>query len=170
MPSNTGAAAVEAFEAELLRRDPDGAQLAAVNDVPALARAAVDLLLDSAATWQAHLGAFYDTDGIRALLGKPGQPVSKQAVSKRRDLLALTTGSGRKVFPQLQFQGRAPVAGLGDVLAVLPEPLISRWTIASWLISPAADLDDQRPIDALADGNRAAVIAAARSWAAALAA
>lgn len=170
MATNAEASAVEAFEAELRRRDPDGAQLAAVNDVPALARAAVDLLLDSAATWQAHLGAFYDTDGVRALLGKPGQPVSKQAVSKRPDLLALTTGSGRKVFPQLQFQGRAPVAGLGEVLGVLPEPLVSRWTVASWLVSPAPDLDGQRPIDALADGNRSAVTAAARSWAAALAA
>lgn len=170
MPDNAGAAAVEAFEAELHRRDPDGVQLAAVDDVPALARAAVDLLLDSAATWQAHLGAFYDTDGVRALLGKPGRPVSKQAVSKRPDLLALTTGSGRKVFPQLQFQGRAPAAGLGDVLALLPEALVSRWTVASWLVSPAADLDGQRPIEALTDGNRAAVTAAAGSWAAALAA
>lgn len=170
MSSNAGAVAVEAFEAELRRRDPDGAQLAAVDDVPALARAAVDLLLDSAATWQAHLGAFYDTDGVRALLGSPGKPVSKQAVSKRPDLLALTTGSGRKVFPQLQFQGRTPVAGLGDVLAALPERLVSRWTVASWLASPATELGGQRPIDALADGNCVAIVASARSWAAALAA
>ena len=164
------AQAVLAIEAELQRRDPDGTQLAAVGDLDALARSAVDLLLDTAATWHEHLGGFYDTDGVRHLLGRPGRPVSKQAVSKRRDLLALTTGSGRKVFPQFQFRGRATPAGLGDVLAVLPEALVSRWTVASWLVSPAADLDGQRPIDALAEGNRVAVVEAARSWAAALAA
>src|SRR3954453_14033090 len=117
MSMNPSEAAVAAFEEELARRDPGGPQLAAVDDLTALARAAADLVLDSAAAWQDHLGAFYDTDGVRQLLGRPGSPITKQAVSKRRDLLALTTGSGRKVFPAFQFQGRAPVAGLGEVLA-----------------------------------------------------
>lgn len=161
---------VTAFEAELERRDPDGTRLASVHDVDALARAAVDLVLDSATTWHEHLGSFYDTDGVRRLLGRPGSPVTKQAVSKRSDLLALTTGSGRKVFPRFQFRGHGTMPGLGEMLAALPEALVSRWTVASWLVSSAQDLEGQRPIDALADGNRRAVLASARAWAAALAA
>ncbi len=168
--SGTSGEAVAAFEAELRRRDPDGTRLAAVGDLEALARAAVDVVLDPAVTWQEHLGPLYDTAGVRRLLGRDGRPVTKQAVSKRRDLLALTTSSGRKVFPAFQFAHRTPVDGLGEVLAALPEGLVSPWTVASWLVSPAADLAGRRPIDVLADGNRVAVAAAARAWAADLAA
>lgn len=159
------------FIDELVKRDPGGERLKEV-DVRQSAVMAAESILDPAVVWVRQLGAFYDTDGVRALLGRDSQPVSRQAVHKRKGLLALTTGNGRVVYPAFQFQGRKPTGGLDKVLTVLPENLVSRWTVASWLTSPEPDLDGDRPIDVLAnDGpaGRARVIQTARSWSAQLA-
>lgn len=155
---------------ELARRDPTGQAVARAGDVEELARVAAGSLVGAAEVWDDHLGGFYDAEGVRHLLGRAGRAISRQAVSKRRGLLALTTGSGRVVYPRFQFRGRGVLPGLGEVLAALPEPLVSRWAVASWLVSPQADLDGERPVDLLGDGHVAAVAVAARHWADALAA
>jgi hypothetical protein len=104
------------------------------------------------------------------MLGRNGEPVSRQAVSKRKGLLALTTGSGRVVYPTMQFlPDRRPVDGMQEVLEAVPEALLSRWTLASWLVSDNPELDGERPIDLLADGHAGVVVDAARRWADALA-
>lgn len=159
-----------AIGVELLQRDPDGRRADHIDDPQQAARTAVDRAFDSARLWDEHLGGFYDVDGVRALLGAPGRPVSKQAVSKRAGLLALRTGSGRVVYPAFQFSGGRPVAGLAAVLDALPPEIVSRWTVASWLVSPQAALDGDRPIDVLAEGHPEPVVRAARDWAGALAA
>jgi hypothetical protein len=161
---------VENFADELAHRDPDGRQAEQITDLERAAREAADRLLDTAALWDEHLGGFYDTDAVRHLLARNNSPVSRQAVSKRRDLLPLRTGSGRVVYPTFQFVDGRPVGGLGDVLTALPEQLVSRWTVASWLVTPQADLDGERPIDVLADGYPQPVVLAASRWASALAA
>jgi len=154
--------------AELALRDPDGSRLRRANVAHALARQAAEQAVDAAAVWQEHLGTFYDADGVRRLLSRSGRPVSKQAVSKRRGLLALRSGSGRVVYPSFQFRDGLPLPGLEPVLALLPESLVSRWTVASWLASPQPDVDGDRPADLLAAGDIAVVVAAAQLWAAAL--
>jgi hypothetical protein len=165
-------AVTRAIAAELARRDPGGRRLAGL-DPQHVASLAVDAILDPAAEWTERIGPFYDTEAVRALLGRGGRPVSRQAISKRRGLLALTTGSGRVVYPALQFRGRLPAPGLSRVLAALPESDVSRWTVAAWLAAPEPELDGGRPVDVLFDGGLsgiAAVVGAARHWAAALAA
>lgn len=158
----------------LALRDPDGAQLATAHDLTEVADLAADRALDAGLIWQEHLGSFYDTDGVRMLLGRDGEPISRQAVHKRHGLLALTTGSGRVVYPTFQFRGRRLMPGLDRVLEVLPGSLISGWTAASWLVSPEADLDGERPADVLFEAVDAAdplvdrVVRVARSWAAQL--
>lgn len=87
---------------------------------------------------------------------------------QRRGLLALKTGSGRAVYPLFQFVAGRPVDGLADVLDAVPEQLASRWTLASWLVTPRAELDGERPVEVLADGSPQPVVRAAREWAAAL--
>lgn len=70
-------------------------------------------------------------------------------------------------------RGRQPIPGLERILNMLPPQLVTRWTVASWLVSPDADLDGARPIDVLARGGPDGadrVVAAASSWSAALAA
>ena len=161
---------VEAFEREVRQRDPDGYAVARLEDVEDTAAAAARLAVGSGEQWREHLGGFYDTPTVRRILGSVEQPVSKQAVSKRRGLLALRTGSHRVVYPSFQFVDGRLVEGLDEVLEVLPEPLVSPWTVASWLVSENPELDGERPIAVLAEGQKAPVVAAARSWARALAA
>ena len=121
--------------------------------------------------WGEHLGAFYEAAAVCPLLGPEGQPVTPEAVLERTDLLALTTGSGQVIYPAFQFRGRRLVPGLDRVLAELPESVVSRWTLSSWLVSPERDLGGDRPIDVLFDQGPAgvdAVVHAARAWAAQL--
>lgn len=161
---------VEAFEREVRERDPDGYAVARLEDVEHTAAVAARLAVDSGEQWREHLGGFYDTDAVRRLLGSADRPVSKQAVSKRRGLLALRTGSHRVVYPSFQFVDGRLVEGLDAVLEALPERLISRWTVASWLVSDNPELDGERPIDVLAEGHLEPVLVAASAWARALAA
>jgi hypothetical protein len=152
----------------LARVDPDGSRRAAVEADQA-AELLVAALVDPSTRWVEELGAFYDVEGVSRLLGG----VSRQAVSKRKGLLALTTGSGRVVYPAFQFRDRLLAPGLGEVLALLPATVVSPWTVASWLISPEADLDGSRPIDVLFEDTPAAlaaVLEVTRHWAYRLAA
>lgn len=161
---------VTAFEREVRRRDPRGRALARLTDLEDTAAVAARLAVDTGEAWREHLGDFYDTETVRRLLGSSDQPVSKQAVSKRRGLLALRTRSHRVVYPSFQFVEGRLVQGLDTVLDALPEQLVSRWTVASWLVSQNPELDGEAPIAVLAEGYTAPVVAAARSWARALAA
>jgi hypothetical protein len=118
-------------------------------------------------SWE-QLGAFYDVAAVRSLLGRVGKPITRQDVDKRKGLLALTTGSGQVVYPAFQFRGRQLVDGLDQVLNELPEQLVSRWTLASWLVSPESDLGGERPIDVLFGqdpGGVDAVVRVAQAWA-----
>lgn len=156
---------------ELSVRDPDGRRLNE-TDLNQAAALAAERILGPSLLWVKKLGAFYDTEGVRSLLAREGEPITRQAVSKRKGLLVLTTGSGRVVYPAFQFDGRRLIDGLDKVLAALPEDLISRWTVASWLASPEAALDGERPIDVLANDGAAGrdrVAQVAVQWAAKLA-
>ncbi len=104
---------------------------------------------DVAARWADALDGFYTADTVRGLLGG----VTKQAVSKRADLLALCTGRGRVVYPKMQFRRSRPAPGMADVLAAVPEAVVDRWTLAGWLASGNHHLGAERPIDALHDGR-----------------
>ena len=161
---------LEALSAELSLRDPEGTVVARSSDLAGLARLTIDRVIDTAAVWQEHLGPLYDTEGVRELLSRSGRPVSRQAVSQRRNLLSLTTGSGRVVYPAFQFQGRGVVAGLAEVLEAVPESVVSRWTLASWLVSAEPDLDDDTPIRVLSDGGVERVMQCAHAWATSLSA
>jgi len=122
--------------------------------------------------WPEHLGEFYDAQAVRAVLSGAGAGLDDPALLEGDHLLVLTTGSGQRVYPAFQFDSQGPVAGLGAVLAALPEAVVSRWTLASWLINPDAELADRRPIDVLRENTldgQASTMVAARHWAAALA-
>src|SRR5665811_270633 len=124
--------------------DPDGTRLGEGADTAELGRQAARLVVGSSEVWEEHLGPMYDTEGVRRLLARDGKAVSRQAVSKRHSLLALKTGSGRVVYPAFQFRGRLIVNGMREVLDVFPPTIVSRWTVASWLVSPAVALDGGR--------------------------
>ncbi|MFM8773782.1 MAG: hypothetical protein ACKOFP_08105 [Actinomycetota bacterium] len=158
---------LSAIGAELARQDPSGTATADVDDIDAAARAAVDALVDTGALWREHLGPVYDAKTVAVLLGSPDKPLTRQAVSKR-SLLALRTGNGRVYYPAFQFANGSPIDGLTDVLAAVDAGIVSRWTLASWLVSPDVDLEGARPIDVLRSVNAERVVDVARAWAASL--
>jgi hypothetical protein len=154
---------------ELQLRDPDGSRLDKVTDVAVLATKAAESALDTADVWAEHLGGFYDAATVGKVLSRGGRPVSRQAVHKRRGLLALTTGSGRVVYPAFQFVAGGVLPGLEAIQRAVPEELASRWTLASWLVSPQPELGGQSPVQLLREGGVGPALTAARDWASSLA-
>lgn len=152
---------------ELGAVDPDGALVVRIADPRSAARLAILHTL-SEAHWSAEIGPFYDGAGVGALLAHEGSSRSQPAVSERRDLLALRTGSGRLVYPAFQFDGRRPLDGLAEVLGIFEQVPVSRWTLASWLCTRSRELDDRSPIDVLRSGDVGSVLASSRRWAGAL--
>jgi hypothetical protein len=117
--------------------------------------------------WTEALGPFYDSGGVRSLLGN----VSKQAVSdraRRHRLLALRTESGRLVYPAFQFDRRTVVDGLGDVLAIVAPDDTEAWFVASWLTTSDPAMGNRSPMEALRAGHTDQVLDAAREVAASL--
>lgn len=166
--SSTQYRVVEVFIEELLLRDPAGSRFKSVSDPDRLGRETADAVLNSAQAWRDHLGPLYDTEGVGKLLARGGKPLSRQAVNKRKGLLALTTGSGRIVYPAFQFRGGSVISGLDQVLEAIPRDLVSRWTVASWLISPENDLDGTTPLAVLSEGGVKRVVSIAQAWTRAL--
>jgi hypothetical protein len=109
--------------------------------------------------WSGQVGPCLTQSDTARLLGK-----SEQATSKDRRLLRVRTRSGRVAYPLVQFEGRAPVAGLGKVLAAL-EPAADALTALAWLTGVHRSLGGRRPIDALRDGDADEVLAVAARFA-----
>ena len=114
--------------------------------------------------WVCQLGAALTGATVAKMLN-----VSPQAISSNKGLLRLRMRSGRVGYPVLQFKGRRPIDGLGDIVRLLAPVVSTDWTIASWLTSPNADLGGDTPIEVLRNGRRReSVKVAARRFAAAL--
>ena len=111
--------------------------------------------------WNDTAGPFFDSDGVRALLGD----ITKQAVSdrvRRHRLLGLRTGSGRLVYPAFQFDGRHVVRGFPETLMVIAPDDVEGWYVVSWFTTADPELGGRSPIEALRQGDLPAVLAAAR--------
>lgn len=109
--------------------------------------------------WAAQVGPSLTQADAARLLGK-----SEQATSKDARLLRVKTRSGRVAYPIVQFEGRAPVPGLGEVLATLA-PAADELTSLSWLTGINRNLGDRRPIDVLREGRTDDVLVAAGRFA-----
>lgn len=119
------------------------------------------------AAWKGQLGPLLETDQVRRLVGVK----SRQAVSdlgSRRRLLALPRSGRRVVYPAFQFAANGrPFEVLPRVLAEFEErgAAVSRWTIASWFVTPQPLLGGQTPAGWLKAGRdpEKAVLAARRT-------
>jgi hypothetical protein len=113
--------------------------------------------------WTAQLGPAYRQGDVARLLGK-----SRQAVSVDRGLLRLEMRDGDIGYPVFQFDGRRQLPGVREVVRMLAPVTASAWTTASWLTSPAPELDDRTPLAVLRDGEQEKVLDQARAAATAL--
>jgi hypothetical protein len=111
-------------------------------------------------TWAAQIGPALSQPDTARLLGK-----SEQAVSKDARLLRIRNRDGRPVYPVLQFDGRAQVPGIAEVIATLRSSL-QPLTIASWLTAPSKALRNRRPVDAVRAGELSDVLTLAQELAA----
>ena len=128
------------------------AQLVARASAPTLELVRAILEQDVAdAAWAAQIGPALSQPDVARLLGK-----SAQAVSKDGRLLRIRNRDGRPVYPVAQFDGRGQLRGVADVVATLVG-VLQPLTIASWLTAGNAGLAGRRPVDALRDGDAAAV-------------
>jgi hypothetical protein len=140
----------------------DGATALAVLGPPAEAAELMVSALPQPSPWADAVGPVYRTPAVRRLLGG----VSRQALvdrARRHTLLALRTADDHLVWPTFQFQGSHPLAGLARVLGAFDRH-VDEWTLAGWLRTEQAALDNQSVVDWLRAGgdvDRAVELAAA---------
>jgi hypothetical protein len=99
-------------------------------------------------------------DAVHRLGVKAGETVRQRLAKKQ--LFGLKINRDYR-FPQWQFDGSSPsgvLPGLSDVLSVAS---IGAFELAAWFETPLAELGDRTPVQALHDGEIAAVVSAARA-------
>lgn len=103
--------------------------------------------------WNDSIGPFYDSTGVRHLLGVTRQALAQQRA--RRTILALETPDRHLLYPTFQFdEHRQVLPGLAEVLAAAPSGAIDDWTLAAWLNqSRLAELDARTVIAHLQHGG-----------------
>jgi hypothetical protein len=113
--------------------------------------------------YDAKIGPFYDTAGLRAWRKVTRQSIDGQI--ERRDLLCVRTADGHRLYPAFQFEGPSGtlLPQLRTVLAALDPRSIDEWGDALWLNSPMPYLDGATPAQALRQGRIAEVLVHARS-------
>jgi len=85
---------------------------------------------------------FYDTRGLTKWLRVTRQALDSRA--RNRTILALTTGSGQRVYPAWQFTpDRQTIAHLFEVLQALAKGQTDPWTHPLWLTGPVDNGDGE---------------------------
>jgi hypothetical protein len=107
---------------------------------------------DDAESWAEAVGPFYDAATVATVLGVSVSALT--ARTRRSTVLACRTSSGSWVFPVWQFgAGGQVLPGLVPVLQVLGDSDVSAWTLASWLLSPEAELGGRPPLAVVLAGG-----------------
>lgn len=120
----------------------------------------------------ALLGPFWSEDRARRALGVESAEAMR---SRRHDgtLLALDTTNGTRLYPVWQFHRAAGHVEVRPALVPLMRALRhhNSWTVATFLNTPAPELDGHTPMDALRNGYPATLLidlahTVAREWSA----
>lgn len=110
----------------------------------------------SATDWAEQVGDVIDEEDVAQLLRWPLEDVRQTPA-----LLRLHDPSGRVVYPLMQFDGRQPVPGVEEAIAILLPAAGTPVTVAAWLTMRNNALGGHRPIDELRSGDLAVVLALA---------
>jgi hypothetical protein len=105
--------------------------------------------------WGAQIGPALNEPDVARLLD-----TTKAAVRGDPSLLRLTNRDGTIVYPVCQFDAGRPLTGVGEAVLMLSDVWQSL-TVAAWLTAPNRRLDGRTPVQALRDGDVAAVHALA---------
>ncbi|GAA5107144.1 hypothetical protein GCM10023339_04800 [Alloalcanivorax gelatiniphagus] len=139
------------FRQRLTERYASGTAVTPVEDPGAVAdRLALLVPLVQPGNPMAELvGPFYDTAGMRTLLGSTRQAIHDRTV--RGTLLGVQTGEGQWIYPTFQLDGDQPRKDVVEVLKVLRGG--PRWSVAVWLCTPDEALDRLSPEQWLTKGG-----------------
>jgi len=118
-------------------------------------------------------GPVWSTEQVRKALGADGKSITRQAVAdriQRNTLLGLQVKErGERAYPLWQFVKHdgtwTVMPGLAAILQAVPESVLDRWTLASWLQQPHPTLRDKTPLEALKAGRHEDVTVAAKALA-----
>jgi hypothetical protein len=146
---STYGTALRAFEATLERLDLDGEQLADPEVQERLGRRGA-LLATSELTWAEELGPLYEWQDVATVLGTVRTRQGVNDLAQRGRLLALSSRSGKRLYPAFQFAGGRTLPGLQEVLAIFAPTGASPWTQASWFVTPQDEFGSETPVDRLA--------------------
>jgi hypothetical protein len=116
--------------------------------------------------WTEAFGALLTPEEAGDVVG------SSVALARYEDsgaVIALTEGSGERVYPQFQFVDGRPLPDLAAAHRILSE-FASSWTAAAWCVGPHPELDLDTPCAwAAAGGDPTVLLLVARRDAARLA-
>jgi hypothetical protein len=113
-------------------------------DPSALGRRAA-LLAASDVVWQKRLGPLYSSKQVRELMGR-GTRQSVSELARRGRLLALPQDDGRLAFPAFQFSRNGErLPAFEQILRIFDGVVETPYTIASWFVTPDAQLDGKTP-------------------------
>lgn len=122
-------------------------------DLHAVAVASVAAIVQNQRRLSDRFGRFFTSETARAAL----QGISRQALKSRTDnnrLLRVETADGKKVYPELQFDGDGSlVPGLPKILQILLPDAADEWAVLYWLTAPLDDHDGRTAIDVLRGGD-----------------
>ena len=120
-----------------------------IRDASPETRYQIEVLLRQEAddeAWTEQLGPVYrQGDVARASGQKPGRPYRPTAAC-----CAWQCAIGDIGYPVFQFDGRNQLSGIREIVRAFEPVVTSPWTTASWLTSPAPELDDSHAVGRLA--------------------
>lgn len=86
---------------------------------------------------------------------------------ERNTILRVKTADGRNAYPALQFESGQVIPAVKTVLQTLLPVAATEWTVLDWLVHPRGELNGDRPIDRLRNGEAEPVFLLAETEAAA---
>lgn len=105
-------------------------------------------------------GGLLDTASVMDILDVSRQAIAKQV--QRGKLLAVGGGTGKYLFPAVQFTASGVITGLPEVLAAFN--VESPWSRLALLLDTDPSLGGRSVIEALSDGDLDAVLDVVRSF------
>lgn len=122
------------------------------GELRAAAEIATNAIVESRRSLSDRFGRFYTSETARAAL----KSITRQALASRVEnnrLLRVETADGKKVYPELQFDGAgAMVQGLPKILQVLLPAAADEWVVLYWLTAPLDAFGGRTAINVLRTG------------------
>lgn len=125
------------------------------DELRATAAVATNAIIESQRRLSDRFGRFFTSETARAAL----KSITRQALASRVEnnrLLRVETADGKKVYPELQFDGEGSlVQGLPKILQTLLPAAADEWVVLYWLTAPLNAFEGRTAIEVVRTGTPA---------------